>query len=63
MNNATPVKNIKVEKLELVEGEYEGYKYYKLRAITDSQIVLQAKLTAFEYKTLKEKEEKTGASR
>lgn len=63
MNNATPVKTIKVEKLELIEGEYEGYKYYKLRATTDSQIVLQAKLTAFEFKTLKEKEEKTGAGR
>lgn len=50
--NAIPVKNIKVEKVELIEGEYEGYKFYKLRATTDKQIILQAKLTAFEYETL-----------
>lgn len=50
--NAIPVKNIKIEKVELVEGEYEGYKYYKLRATTNKQMVLSCKLTAFEYETL-----------
>lgn len=56
MNNATPINTIKILNLELVEGEYEGFRYYKLRATTDCGIVLQAKLTAFEYKTLSDKE-------
>lgn len=56
MNDALPCKNIKVESVQLVKGNYEGYDYYKLVAVTNNKIKLQAKLTAFEYNTLVEKE-------
>lgn len=56
--NTTPVKSINVTSINLVEGEYEGYKYYKLVAETSQGFKLSTKLTAFEYKTLKAVEDR-----
>lgn len=52
MNDAIPCKSIKVDTVQLVKGNYEGYDYYKLVGITNNKIRLSAKLTAFEYNTL-----------
>lgn len=59
MNDVVVCKSIKVDSLELVKGNYEGFDYYKLVGVTNNKIKLQAKLTAFEYNTLLEKERPT----
>lgn len=53
MNDKISLNNINVTGLYLVKGNYEGYDYYKMIAETDKGIVLNKKLTQFEYDTLK----------
>lgn len=54
MNASIDITNkIKVAKMELIQGEYEGYQYYKIKAVLDNNMILTNKLTAFEYETLK----------
>ena len=46
--------NFKVEDVVLIQGEYEGYKYYKLTAKGSGGLKLSTKLTEFEYNQIRE---------
>lgn len=52
MNVIDMTNKLKISKLELVQGDYEGYKYYKLVAYTDKGVKLSTKLTEFEFNVL-----------
>lgn len=49
----TPIR-LAVKNINLIKGNYEGFDYYKIVAETEEGFKLSTKLTAFEYKTLKE---------
>lgn len=54
MNGVINLTNkVKVNKIEIYQGEYEGFKFYKIKATLDNGISLSNKLTEFEYETLK----------
>ncbi len=52
MNAIDMTNKLKINKIELVQGDYEGFKYYKLVAYTDRGVKLSTKLTEFEYNVL-----------
>lgn len=52
MNVIDMTNKLKINKIELVQGDYEGFKYFKLVAYTDRGVKLCTKLTEFEYNVL-----------
>lgn len=45
---------LNIKETYLFKGNYEGTDYYQLVAVAEDDLVLKKKLTAFEYKMLKE---------
>lgn len=46
--------SIKLDKVIVRHGNYEGHDYYQMVAYTDDGFVLKSKLTPFEYRVIME---------